>query len=405
MKTAVRSKKSHNSLLSYLCASAYFVSYITRANFAAVLAAIIADGVISKSTGGMVVTVSFICYGLGQLISGWLGDKFNPKSLMTLGLMLTAVMNILITFCTNGIQMCFVWGINGLAQSLLWPPMVKIMSSFMSAEQYNKSCVLVNWGSYIGTITIYLLSPIGISRFGWKSVFYIAAGCGLFMSVIWFTAVSTIEKRINIEYHKEKKQERGSLKFDLLPGIILGLIMTAIFLQGTLRDGVTTWVPTYISEVFHLGSELSILSGIAIPVFSLAAIRFTLLIFKKSGNQPLSCSFLFFISASISSTLLMLFSGMSVVLTIVLFAFIVSCMNSINLILTGFFPAMYAKSENVSLLSGILNFMTYLGSAASTYGFAVLSDIFGWNGTIVFWIILSLLGAIVCIIAYFYKKG
>ena len=404
MKIARGSKESRNSLLSFLCAFVYYVSYITRANFAAILAAIIADGVISKSTGGMVVTVSFICYGVGQLISGWLGDKFNPKSLMTLGLTLTATMNILITFCTNGIQMCFVWGINGLAQSLLWPPMVKIMSSFMSTERYNKSCVLVNWGSYIGMITIYLMSPVVISKLGWKPVFYITAGCGLLMSIIWFTAVSAIEKRMNIEYHNGKKQEHGSLKFDLLPGIILTLIMTAIFLQGTLRDGVTTWVPTYISEVFHLGSELSILSGIAIPVFSLVAIRLTLLIFKKSGNQPLSCSFLFFISASVGSTLLILFSGMSAVLAIVLFAFIVGCMNGINLILTGFFPAMYAKPENVSLLSGVLNFMTYLGSAASTYGFAVLSDCFGWNGTIVFWIVLSLLGAAVCMIAYFYKK-
>ena len=38
--------------------------------------------------------------------------------------------------------------------------------------------------------------------------------------------------------------------------------------------------------------------------------------------------------------------------------------------------------------------MTYLGSAASAYGFALLSDSFGWNGTIISWIIIALLGTV-----------
>ena len=36
--------------------------------------------------------------------------------------------------------------------------------------------------------------------------------------------------------------------------------------------------------------------------------------------------------------------------------------------------------------------MTYVGSAASAYGFALLSDKFGWNGTITSWIVIALLG-------------
>ena len=44
---------------------------------------------------------------------------------------------------------------------------------------------------------------------------------------------------------------------------MLAIIMLAIMMQGILRDGITTWMPSYISETFHLASSVSILTGIA----------------------------------------------------------------------------------------------------------------------------------------------
>ena len=49
----------------------------------------------------------------------------------------------------------------------------------------------------------------------------------------------------------------------------MALVMVAIVLQGALRDGVTTWMPSFISETFHLSSEVSILSGVCLPLFAI----------------------------------------------------------------------------------------------------------------------------------------
>ena len=46
--------------LTLLCAAAYFVSYLTRVNFAAVIAAIIQAGDIDKASAGLVTTLGFI---------------------------------------------------------------------------------------------------------------------------------------------------------------------------------------------------------------------------------------------------------------------------------------------------------------------------------------------------------
>ena len=49
-------------------------------------------------------------------------------------------------------------------------------------------------------------------------------------------------------------------------------------------------------------------------------------------------------------------------------------------------------------MSGIFNGSVYIGSALSTYGFALVSDIFGWNGTVLVWSVFSALGVLICLL-------
>ncbi len=386
--------------LTLLCAAAYFVSYLTRVNFAAVIAAIIQAGDIDKTSAGLVTTLGFITYGVGQLISGWLGDRINPKMLMVIGFATTVAMNVLIPFCPNGAWMCVVWAFNGFAQSFMWPPMVKIMSSAMNSDDYNKGCVVVSWGSTIATILIYLVSPVIIKFAGWRTVFFVYGAVAVLISTVWYAKITAIEKKCEIVYPMHQKSKNGSKMAIKISVPLLIIVMLTIMLQGSLRDGVTTWVPTFVSESFNLGSEISILSSVIIPLFSLASLQLTGVIYNKLGKKPFKSSGLFFICAVTAAVLLVFFKGSSVILTVAMSALIVACMHGINLILVCFLPAALADDDNVSTLSGLLNFMTYVGSAASTYGFALLSESFGWNGTVVSWLVITVLGTTACIICH-----
>ncbi len=385
------SKNSKN--LIYLCSLAYFVSYLTRINFAAVIAAIISDGYIEKAAAGAVTTVGFITYGVGQLISGKLGDRYDPKRLMTLGFVTTAVMNLLIPFIKGAVPMCIVWGINGLAQSLMWPPMLKIMKTAMTEDDFNKGCVQTNLGSTIATIFIYLLSPAVISVWSWKGVFFITALCGVIMAITWFTVLTKIERSADIKYVLKKDSVKKKSKHTpAMPIVLLIFTLAAIFFQGILRDGVITWLPTYIYESFGLSSEKSILTSAVIPIFSYISLQICSKLYNKTGRKPFKCGLMIFAVGAAAALLLVIFGRHSVILTAVMCALIVGCMHGVNLVLISFIPGIYGNNENVSELSGTLNFMTYVGSAASAYGFALLSDSFGWNGTIVSWVIIALLG-------------
>ena len=173
--------------------------------------------------------------------------------------------------------------------------------------------------------------------------------------------------------------------------------MLAIMLQGSLRDGVTNWTPTYISEIFKLDSSVSILTGVILPIFSLLSFTFVSFINRKFIKNELTCAGVTFGVGAASAVLLLTLGSSNVAVSLLLLALLVGSMHGVNLILVCMIPAHFAKFGRVSFISGLINSCTYLGAAISTYGIAVFTDVFGWNKTIALWSVVAALGAIICI--------
>lgn len=386
-------KKMINSL-SLLFAFTYMVSYITRINYGAVIVEMESATGFSKSMLSMAVTGSFITYGVGQIISGIIGDRISPKRLVTYGLCLTVLMNFLIPICTNPYQMLGVWCVNGFAQSFMWPPLVRLMTALLSAKYYKQVTSKVIMGGSLGTVAVYLISPILISFFGWKSVFIFAAICGAVTIVIW----NKFSYDVGVQKNQEDKQEvLTDKKYALLTPLMI-FIMVAIILQGMLRDGITTWMPSYISETYKLGNEISILTGVVLPVFGVLFVQYATKVYMKWITNPVSCAALFFGVSAVSAVAIYLLTGKSVIASVVLTSVLTGCMYGVNLMLICMIPQFFKKSGRVSTISGIMNSCAYIGSAVSTYGMALLSEKFGWSFTLLSWLVIAALGTVICLI-------
>lgn len=182
-------------MLPYLCMVLYFASYITRINYGAVISEIVRAEGLAKDAVSLAVTGLFVTYGVGQLISGFLGDRIAPKYLITGGLVLASAMNFLLPLNANPYYMLVIWCINGLGQAFMWPPIVKLLSGYLNDKEYSRATVIVSWGSSGGTIAIYLIAPLMISLAGWRSVFYLCAALGLAAAVLCFGSVSAVERK------------------------------------------------------------------------------------------------------------------------------------------------------------------------------------------------------------------
>lgn len=183
MNEKLTSRQSVRSLTMLLTA-VYFVSYLTRVNYGAVVSEIVAVEGIRKSAASLALTGSAVTYGAGQLVSGCLGDRIEPRRMVCCGLCITIAMNLAVPLCRTAAPMVVLWSINGFAQSLLWPPLVRLMTAFLSEEDYRRTCVQVSGGSALGTAAVYLISPLLIRLSGWRSVFT-ACAAAVVMLLVW----------------------------------------------------------------------------------------------------------------------------------------------------------------------------------------------------------------------------
>ena len=394
-------------MLSILCPLVYFASYLTRKNYGIVMEAVIASEGVTNAQAGLVETLALISYGAGQIISGILGDKFKPQNVILCGLSATTVCNLLMPFAPNMTFRAVIWFFNGFAQSMLWPPMVRIMATYMDKESYDTTCVNTNIFGISGTIFLYLTSSLVWLRFfgetGWKYTFFSSALICLAILLVWLAGFRKIRATGSaaVKAVVEGKQDltgkpkltAGRVMAAGFPFIALGIIM-----QGMLRDGVTDWVPTFIRNTFHIASEHSILMAVILPVIGVVSLKVIGIINKKFVRDEVRAAGCTFIIALACCAFLALFYDKNQWVTLGVSALVVGTMHAINFFLICIVPIRFEKYGMVSTMSGIINSLTYVGSAAALYGFGAISDKWGWNACVTSWVVIAALGMALCFI-------
>ena len=398
--------KKHIYLLTALCAFIYFVSYMTRINYKAVLQAIIDSEGIAKADASLPLTGLFIVYGLGQLISGWLGDRVKPKYLICGGLVLATAMNILLPLRTDRTYMLIVWSVNGFGQAMMWPPIVRTLTDYLEGDDYVFAAVKVSWGSCFATILIYLLAPALLNVKGWKTVFFICSAFGAVGAAVSFFALTYFEKYSSVKGGEWTEKPAVSAdgkavtkKFTASAVILVLCIWFVIVLQGALRDGIDSWMPTYLKENFGVETWIAIMTGVLMPIATLFFYRIATLLCDKVFRSEMVSSAAFFAFSALMCAFLLLLrkAGGQAWISVACFVLVVGAMHGINVILTGIIPRSFRQYGNVSFISGALNCGTYVGSAIFTWGIAALSEKAGWNVTIVSWIVISAAGVMCCL--------
>ncbi|NLY96448.1 MAG: MFS transporter, partial [Clostridiaceae bacterium] len=226
-------------LFSALCCFVYFSSYMTRHNYRAAVAEIVWSLGVTKAMASMAVTGSFLTYGIGQIFNGFIGDRIKPKTMIFLGLCATTLCNVVMSKLSSVYIMTAVWCINGFAQSMLWPPLTRIMSENLSADRYRKTVTAVITASSLATISIYFIVPLCITLSGWRAVFLLSAAFGLTAGIIWLISIDRLTE--SNKEPGEKEKEKTATPVVSFKSLIFGsgLIYVIIILMahGILRDG------------------------------------------------------------------------------------------------------------------------------------------------------------------------
>ena len=388
------------------CWMAYSFSYIGRLNFSASMADMTSSGVLLKSQAGAVTTGFFICYGCGQFLSGMLGDRINPRYLVFAGLTCSSLLNFGISLGPPLWVMIILWSLNGLSQSLLWAPICKIVSDRVSSNRRQKACTALATTMAGGTLMAYILSAVLINAFGWKAAFISGSSATLLAAVVWITVTTKIEHEADkngiVEEIEVKHEEEGEeVPHEEIPtGLwqllcVSGLTILALVggVQGVLKDCMSTWVPTFIEDMFNMGSVISILTGAFLPIFGFFGPIFTNKLMMKTRDE-LSSLFILFLISSGCLAMLALFGRFSIAISIVALALTYACSLGQNMILIGTLPMYFSKLGKVSTITGTMNALCYVTTAAVSWIVGVLVDRTGWTIVMAGWFVLSALAAV-----------
>ena len=390
--------------LFWLCWIAYFSTYIGRLNYSASLTGIILSEGFSKGQAGMIGTAFFFAYGAGQFVSGFLGDRLAPKKMVFTGLMVSGLCNLAMAGAKSSGLMTAVWCVNGLFQAFIWSPMIRLMYEYYKTETRMKACVSLNSSVPIGTMAAYGLTALVIWLSGWRTMFVLAGAALIGTSLFWITGMKRVE-RYAAESGKMEEMPSGETggsakaavnwKSLLIQSGFLFLMM-ALFVQGALKDGVTTWVPTYISETYGLSAILAITSTMVIPVFNLLGVYLASFANLHWFRNEVRTAGAFFVVSAAAILVLRLASGRSMAVSFLMLALATTAMMAVNTMLIAVLPSYFGVIGRASSVSGLLNSSVYAGGAVSTYGIGALSVALGWNATIVIWFLMAAVSAVIC---------
>ena len=386
--------------ITWLLTLVYFGSYLMRINFAVMIVKICSDLALPETDLGIILACLTVAYGAGQIISGFLGDRISPTRMVTLGLFVAVICNAAMYIPAPVPVMAVVWAINGLAHAMLWPPIIRLLSVYITEEEYGYANVRISWGSSFSTIFLYLVCPLLLTFLHWRTIILLCAFGGTLILLTW----AILSRRLfdtPVREAPDLSCTNVAERKKLPPTFLLPVLLTmlAILCQGILRDGVTNWMPSYMCEAFSLPEEQAILSTVILAVFSVVSFAFFSFINERLFRNELRCAFFTFLFATLSAALLYLFNFVvsSVFLSMLLMALVVGCMHGINLMLIAFVPRRFVPYGRVSTMSGVFNSCTYLGASISNILFAAIAAAGSWSDTVLVWVIVAGIGAFLCL--------
>lgn len=395
------SKDALNAIrIGGLCSLSYLAVYIARNVLGAVSPKMIECGVFKTEQIGILSSVFFTTYALGQLINGFIGDRIKAKYMISLGLSLAGVAFILFASVKATPLFSYAtYGMTGFFLSMIYGPMTKVVAENTNPIHATRCSLGYTFSSLFGTPLAGVLAAV----FLWHSTFIASSSVMIFMGVICFIFFSIYEKKKIIQYGKFKKPPKSEGNFKILIKRDIIRFSFIAVLTGIIRTSVVFWMPTYISQHLKFPTDKAALAfTVATSVISVTPF-ITIFVYERLKRNMYLTIRLGFILSTLS--FLGVFLVENPTLNIICFVAAVMCCNSADSMMWSRYCPSLLDTGMVSTATGFLDFLSYMAAATASSIFANAVSSVGWSNLILIWMGLMALGVLVLIPNNFIKKN
>jgi len=235
----------------------YPLYYLGRYNYVAVLPVLMREFNWSHTMVGSLATVLTLTYAFGQLINGFLADRYGPRLMLSLGAVASTVMNIVTGFSSTFTGIMIAWGLNGYFQAMGWNSVCRLSANWFPRNRRGLSLSVVDAACSAVTAIIPVLGAIIILDYGWRGVFWfpplILALAGVAFYLIVRNRPSDVG--LNVDWIREDRTEGTTfieqLKFSYGGAFADWRMIMCYGVYGCTqfcRFGLITWLPIYLFE-------------------------------------------------------------------------------------------------------------------------------------------------------------
>ena len=392
----------------------YLFFYNGRQNINLVMTQMADDLGTTTSALGVVSSALFWCYAFGQLINGRLGAFFGYKRFMIIGVVGSAILNVVISFQHSIPVIAVLWGLNGFFQSMVWSNGLGVVNKWWPSKKRGFATGLATFFSGMAQVTTYLSVLLCLQLnpdWGWRAAFRYPMIPLILSLVAFIFFFKSAPKDAGLAEFEEKDdnhnaeldamiKEKGYFYPYLLlfsePKVLIFCLISAI--AGIGRYGLLTWIPTYFVEEMGLSIKEGIFSTILLP-FGQACAMFIFPIITdkllKGKREPM------LIIASVIT-----FCGM------IIFPFIKNqTAASVMLFILGVFAMVTGVIWTIagdiggkalsSTVVGVFDWAVYMGAAVQSAMFGFIKNRFGW---MYIFIIIGVLYVILLVLTLIARK-
>ena len=386
----------------------YASFYLLRVNMSIAIPGIIEEFDISKTAIGWVLTSLFIAYAAGQFINGQLGDKFSAKKLVGVGLLASAVLNVIFGFTGNLLAgMILIWGLNGFFQSMGWAPTVRIVANWFPVRERGKAAGILGSSYQIGNVASWALAGFVVALLGWRWAFWVPAMIVPLIAIYWFWSLR--ERAEDKGYKAVEVARKPTGIQDTLKSTLqnrwIWIVALGLFGLNIVRYGFLDWAPTYFFEVQNAPIATAAFKALIFPLAgSVGALSAGWISDKFFQSKRSPMALLMLIILIFAVWLFPYIPVTSWALSLVALAVIGFTTYGPHMMMVTALPMDLGTKEMASSATGFIDGWGYIGAALTGVGTGFLLDNYGWNHAFYFWLSGAVLAAYLMLILWRHNK-
>jgi MFS family permease len=175
-------------LIIPLLALAVFINYIDRGTLPTAAPLIKDELHLNSVQVGVLISAFFWTYTPGQVLAGWLGERFNPYRTLAAGLAIWSIATALTGVASGFAVLLGLRLLLGLGETAIFPCSSKIIAQNMPGHRLGWPNALLTQGVALGPAVGTLIGGLVMAAMGWRYAFLLFGLASLLWLVPWLWA-------------------------------------------------------------------------------------------------------------------------------------------------------------------------------------------------------------------------